>query len=82
MASSKFINQQRVEARKSIAKCENLINKLPNDDRHVIIKVIAAEQAFLNHNFIGCEDVKKEIIKYRHLKVLSILLLGNAFFQE
>lgn len=73
---SDIITQQRMESRKSIARCEKLIKDLKSDDRDVILKVIAVERDFLAHSFNDIEseeNLRTEIIIKRHAKILDAL---------
>jgi len=70
-----LVVQQRLDARKSIARCEKMIKQLKSNDRHAIIKVMAVERAFLQFDFSGMSPNKiwEKIAEIRHLKIADAL---------
>ena|SRR3990167_10735675 len=75
-----FIIQQRIDARKAIARGENLIKQLKSADRHAILRVIAVERAFLRFDFgrMSLWDAWDKIAEIRHAKITGILTETNT----
>ena len=78
-----IVTEQRIDARKSIARCENMIRQLKSTDRHAILRVIAVERAFIKYNFNGfsADDVQgilNKIAEIRHARIADILRMTNT----
>lgn len=70
-----LLTQQRLDARKAIARAEKLLKGLKSEDRYAIIRIIAVEREFLRFDFSGMSDdaMWKKIAEIRHAKIASIL---------
>lgn len=78
-----IVTEQRIDARKSIARCENLLRQLKSADRHAILGVIAVERAFIKYNFNGFLEsdfwgIWNKIAEIRHAKIADILKNTNT----